>query len=484
MLWFCVELPDLGLDVCARRIPGEAVPAVLLQDNHVVARNSAAESAGIALGSSLATAHSICRGLVHFCRDIASEQERLRFLADAAYRFSASVSIHEPSAILLEVSGSLKLFGGVYGLKRRLINLLVELGHRADIGIAHTPLAALALARAKLQYELQREPSADDVRILTLKALRRIALRHTECEADVIERFANMGIETLGQVYGLPTAELARRFGPKLLDYLARLSGQRPDPRICITPATSFSAGLHFLESISNKEALAFPMQRLAQDQSNWLISRQLGVIRIGWRFVSFNGDAARMEVEFARPQQNKQSLLSISRLKLETLELPDEVLSIELSSIRLVAWQAESNFLFAKSEQARQAPTELIDQYKARLGNTGCHGIGVHDDHRPEFAWRPKTPNMPNAQVTAHRSQQSQILRRPIWLLEKPQPAPRHHLTLLRGPERIDVGWWVSADVHAPAQRDYFIARHANGSRCWVFSDEHEEWFVHGYFA
>jgi len=485
MLWFCVELPDLGLDVCARRIPDEAIPAVLVQDNRVVARNTAATRSGIALGSSLATAHSICHGLVHFCRDTAAEQERLRFLADAAYRFSASISIHEPSAILLEVGGSLKLFGGVYGLKRRLINLLVELGHRADIGIAHTPLAALALARAKVQYELPRWPLADDdVKTLALKALRRVALRHTECEADVVERFVNMGIEVLGQVFRLPTTELGRRFGPRLLDYLARLSGQRPDPRICITPATSFTAGLHFLESISNKEALAFPMQRLAQDQSNWLISRQLGVIRIGWRFVSFNGIAAGMEVEFARPQQNKQSLLSISRLKLETLDLPDEVLSIELASIRLVAWQAESNFLFAKSEHARQIPVELIDQYKARLGSAACHGIAVHDDHRPEFAWRPKPPNMPNAQARGYRSQQAGISRRPIWILAKPQPTPRHRLTLLRGPERIDVGWWVSTDVHAPARRDYFIARHANGSRCWVFSDEHEEWFVHGYFA
>ena len=144
------------------------------------------------------------------------------------------------------------------------------------------------------------------------------------------------------------------------------------------------------------------------------------------------------MEVEFARPQQNKQSLLSISRLKLETLELPDEVLSIELSSIRLVAWQVESNFLFAKSEHAHQAPTELIDQYKARLGNTGCHGITVHDDHRPEFAWRPKTPNMPNAQVKARRLQQPGNTAATHLLLEKPQPAPRH-LTL---PGRSESTW------------------------------------------
>jgi len=54
----------------------------------------------------------------------------------------------------------------------------------------------------------------------------------------------------------------------------------------------------------------------------------------------------------------------------------------------------------------------------------------------------------------------------------------------LLRGPERIDVGWWICADVYAPAQRDYFIARHSNGSLCWVFTDARNEWFIHGYFA
>ncbi len=148
MLWFCVELPALGLEVCARRMLDDERPAVLIHDNRVVACNAAASAGGVALGSSLATAHSISHGLVHFGRDIAAEHVRLRFLADAAYRFSATISIQEPSAILLEVSGSLKLFGGLYGLKRGLISLFGEFGHRIEIGIAHTPLAALALARA------------------------------------------------------------------------------------------------------------------------------------------------------------------------------------------------------------------------------------------------------------------------------------------------------------------------------------------------
>ncbi len=204
----------------------EDIPAVLVQDNRVVACNAAACRVRHRVGSSLATAHSISHGLVHFSRDIDAEHERLRFLADAAYRFSGSISIHEPSAILLEVSGSLKLFGGLYGLKRSLISLLGELGHRADIGIAHTPLAALALARARrklrasaFSYGTRRKnadaqnPAADPAVPYGMRSQHHRAL---------LEHGAST---TLGEVFRLPTAELGRRFGPKLLDYLERLSG-------------------------------------------------------------------------------------------------------------------------------------------------------------------------------------------------------------------------------------------------------------------
>jgi protein ImuB len=480
MLWCCVELPDLGLEVCTRRMTDAAVPIVLLQDSRVVACNVAARDCGIGLGSSLATAHSICRHLTHCNRDVAAERERLRFLADAAYRFSASVSIREPSAILLETSGSIRLFGGLYGLKRQLAASFGELGHHPEIGFAHTPLAALALARAKENLELARWPTADDVRKRTFEALQRVAIRHSECDADVVERLADMGIETLGQLARLPTAELGRRFGPRMLDYLARLSGRRPDPQICVTPIASFTAGLHFLDGIADREALAFPMQRLAQDLGNWLISRQLGVLRIRWRFSACNAANLDTEVEFAEPQQSKQTLLSVSRLKLERLELPGEVLSLQLDSVRLVAWQGESSSLFARAEQSHGSPAELIDRYSARLGPAICQGIAVYDDPRPEFAWRTTMPHM-RATCPAEPGRHP---KRPLWLLPKPQPVARRQLQLLQGPERIDVGWWVSVNVHAPAPRDYFIARHHNGSRCWAYLDVDGNWFIHGYFA
>ena len=480
MLWCCVELPNLGLEVCTRRIADSRAPLVLIEDNRVIACNTAARECGIGLGSSLATAHSICRHLVPCPRDVVAERERLRFLADTAYRFSASISIREPSAILLETSGSIRLFGGLYGLKRRLSASFNELGHDVEIGFAHTPLAALALARAREHLELPRWPAAGDVKKRALEALQRVAVRHSECDTDVVERLADMGIETLGQLSRLPTAELGRRFGLRLLDYLARLSGRHPDPQICVKPVASFAAELHFLDGIADREALAFPMQRLAQDLGNWLVGRQLGVLRIRWCFTVCNAAPCNMEVEFAEPQQSRQTLLSVSRLKLERVELAGEILTLQLASLRLVDWQGENSSLFANAGQNHAAPAELIDRYGARLGRTTCRGIATRDDCRPEFAWRTTAPQM----RPTNQGDYGGRPKRPLWLLARPQPVMRRQLELLQGPERIDVGWWVSVDVHTPAPRDYFIARHHDGGHCWVYLDVNGDWFVHGYFA
>ena len=190
------------------------------------------------------------------------------------------------------------------------------------------------------------------------------------------------------------------------------------------------------------------------------------------------------MEVEFAQPQQNKQALLSISRLKLDVLDLPDEVLSLRLASVRLAPWQAKSSSLFARTEHAGHSPTELIDQFRARLGDGVCSGIAANDDHSPELGWKSTVPRLQTTNARTKGPAVMGTLSRPLWLFDKPKPVLRRNLTLLRGPERIDVGWWTTPNVYEPAHRDYFVARHVDGSQCWTFIDRQGEWFVHGYFS
>ena len=80
----------------------------------------------------------------------------------------------------------------------------------------------------------------------------------------------------------------------------------------------------------------------------------------------------------------------------------------------------------------------------------------------------------------TAGSSANPQAPPRPCWLLREPLrvEAPRE---LLRGPERIESGWWDGADV----SRDYYLARIDDGGQGWVFHDRRDgSWYLQGLWA
>lgn len=464
MLWLGLQFPTLALEVFEAAVTEER-PTVVLDDNRVTLRNAAAREAGIALGSTLATAHSINCELRHFHRDPDKEHARLQFLAETLYRFSAQVSIEAPDGIVLEVSGSLKLFGDAAVLAGEAVAVCRSLGHRVCQQLAATPTAALVMARAGTAR------------------LADVSLLHTGLAPVVVERFANMGMHTLEPLLKLPSIELGQRFGPELLDLLQRLTGQLPDPRKCIHPAEHFERSLHLLDPIRDKDALLFPMQRLLNELQHWLVARQLSTEQLLWHFagqISLNQQnprAVMLPVRFGKAQQSKGAFLNITRLRLEQAELPEDVLTVRLEVKHLSPWQAHSQNLFQQMPgEVRGDLSDLVDQLRARLGQRACHGIELVDQHAPEQAWL-KVSRVPaqKREPQAHLALSS----RPIWLFDPPCLTAKIHLTLLKGPERIQTAWWQKTIF-----RDYYIARHDNGAECWAFVDRHDRWFLHGYFA
>ena len=483
MLWLGVHFPDLGLEIFAtEQTAASQRPQVLAEDNRVLLRNAAAVAAGIAPGASLATAHSIAPELVHHHRDTGREQARLQFLAETLYRFTSQISLKPPDCLLLEISGSLRLFGDRAALSSQVQALCEALEHRARLHVAETPLAALLLACSQahtiddvslqhIQWHLSK-PSAKSGKQSRNKSVR------------ITERLADMGIHTLGPLLALPQKELGHRFGPELVGFLQRLSGERPDPQENILPSESFASCLHLLNPINSKDALLFPMARLLGELQLWLIGRQLGAEKIRWHLQSGSRQEANFPVALARGQQRREAFLNLTRLKLEQTELPADILSLELQVTALVPWQAQGPELLGLSPQDNGRTnadlSELVDQLRARLGDGACYSIRPVAQHAPEQAWRQVQPGDSLASGHGATSNASAIsAKRPLWFFDPPRPAARQELTLLRGPERIQGVWWQQSIC-----RDYYIARHKNGAECWAYVDAQQQWYLHGYFA
>ena len=497
-LWYGVHLPHLGLEIFERRYPSQpderGRATVLMDGKGVSLMNIPARAAGIAPGSTLATARSIVADLKHFNRDVAEERRRLRLLAEAAYRYTPRVGMPAADCLVLDAGASLKLFGGAEALAASLLTLLRRLGHAARIAAARTPAAAMVLARAGIPNVADTDDSFDALRAAPLECA------GAEIEGRDIERLANMGIFQFGQLLDLPRDELGKRFGPALSNYLARLAGDAPDPVRPIVPRERFSSSLHLLESISDKEALLFPMRRLVSELATWLRAKQLGVRSLTWRFEPLGGgngsqaesNDCELTAKFADPRFDAEGILAVSRLQLEGAEVPDEVMSVRLAVAGAEPVRPEQvgpADLFGAKQASTALPMELVDMIAARLGRGALQGLALADDHRPEFAWTPRSPSAKrNAPLP-----EALFYPRPLWLFEPPRPIDIDHFLALSGPERIESGWWGEA-----VARDYFIAVHRSGAQCWIYANrrhgetrrrkdsqgEDRTWFLHGYFA
>src|SRR5207244_6270823 len=79
-------------------------------------------------------------------------------LAAWACQFTPKVALEPPDALLAEVQGSVRYFGGLEGFLKTLRGGLGELGFVATPAVAATSRAALWLARAGGGQELEALP--------------------------------------------------------------------------------------------------------------------------------------------------------------------------------------------------------------------------------------------------------------------------------------------------------------------------------------
>lgn len=501
-LWFCIWLPQLSLDSVGEAIREDGAPAAIVEEQHGVHRillaDAAAQAAGVVPGQAANAALALLPTLQLEERSLPREQQALEGLAAWLERFSSFVSIAGRDVLLLEIAGSLRLFGGLRELRGRISSGLRELGFNASLAIAPTPLAATWLARGGPGGPGARRACIPQGRVVRNEenlapALRKLPLACLDWPAGLCEALTGMGVTTVGDCLRLPREGFTRRFGAARLLELDRALGHLPDPRSSWRAPERFCADYEMTEEQADSGLLLNICRELLLSHEQFLLARQLGTQRVRFSFFHLKGQATELCLGCARAERSAGRWFELLGIRFEQLALPAPVIAVRLQGGMTRPLQAETGELnlHGKPGTPRQrfSITELAERLIARIGEQSVQSTSTVAEHRPQYAWRTRGLLADWAGTT--RDETPPYLRRPLWMLPEPVSLPVDsgypihrgcRLRLVDGPERLETGWWDDDGI----ARDYYTAEDADGRRLWVFRNRTREssWYLHGYFG
>jgi len=466
MLWAALFFPRLSLEVL--RADDDAPPWVVVHEQGgqqvVYAASASAGQLGVESGMALTAAYALCPHLESEQRDEAAEQACLVRLADWAGRYTSMVSL-EPQALLLEVGASLTLFGGLEAIRARIKKDLQRHCHDTSMAFAPTPQAALLLARCGADTAVT-EPQA-------LRAvLGRLSLEALPVTTKQAALFARLGLRLLRDLWRLPTAGVAKRFGVDLVDYLDRLSGVLPEPRLAHQSRPVFSARWSFSLETDNMTFIYHGLAQLLPQLASFMRLRGLALNRLQLVFYHTQCPASRVELGMQQLSDNAGHIFKLLHERLAQVQLRAPVLELDVVADEFHASVPGNESLFDGADGPDGEWRQMLDQLHVRLGAQAVTGLQWQADHRPERATGFGPPLDGEA-----------LGERPLWLLPQPQRLVNglKNITRESGPERIESGWWDGGDV----RRDYYRARDNAGRRLWLFRHLDEGgWYLHGLFA
>jgi protein ImuB len=484
-LWFCAYLPNLPLEASGPAKDARVVVAEQRGIHRVLLACPKASAAGIQPGQSANAALALLPTLRIEERSILREQQAVERLATWLEQFTSVVCIAGHDLLLLEIAGSLRLYGGLPCLRQQLAAGLEQQGFAAALAIAPTPLAATWLARAG-RRACVREPAS------IARVLRGLPLACLDWPAAICDSIRAMGASCIGDCLRLPREGFARRFGVQRLLELDRALGRLPDPRTSWRAPERFCADYEMTEEQSDREILLAICHELLLSLERFLLMRQLGTQQLRLSFFHLRAPATQVVLggaEFERHAGHWSELLGI---RFERVLLPEPVIAVRLQAGRSQALPAVSGRLALQAKPGgsgrRYSMSQLIERLAARVGYQSVQGVTTVAEHRPQRAWR--LQQLPGGGAVTTLAAIRYPLRRPLWMLPEPALLTAEHgypllqgrLILLEGPERLETGWWDNDGI----ARDYYTAMNPQGLRLWVFRNRNHApaWYLHGFFG
>lgn len=406
-----------------------------------------------------------------------------------------------PDGLFLDITGVDHLWGGEAEMLADFQGRLAANGLFFRCAVADTPAAARALAH----YGRDGTIAAPAAQREALGDLPPAALR---LDLDAAAQIERLGFRRLSQLFALPRAPFAKRFGQTVLFRLDQALGRAGEALAYRRPPTPYVERLAFAEPISAPEDLA----RVAHDAAAKLCVRLeregKGARRFELFFHRLDGKSPSVAAGLALPGRDAKRIAKLLQPKIEAVDpgFGIEVVTITAAEVETLSGR-QTNLAGAAKPSVEEGLSPLIDRLANRLGEDRVWRAAPVESHVPELSVARARPLGPTSDAQGWDPEAP----RPVRLFRRPEPLddvlaltpddpPRqfrwrgrlHRIARAEGPERIGEEWWTREieEVRVGHVRDYYRVEDAEGSRFWVFrsglyeAGESARWWLHGLFG
>lgn len=491
------------------------VVATQAQVRRVVAASAPVLRHGVTLGMTLAHARALLPAeRVHqHDHDPRRDAVTLNALARWAERFCPVVSVDPPDGLLLDIAGCEHLFGGEAALCAAARDGLRLLGFAARMGVADTVGTAWAVARYG-RGGLVRVASGKE-----RAALAPLPIAALRVESAIVDAFAEVAVESVGQVLELPRSTLPARYGEDVLHRIDQALGTLPEPVGRLPEAVVFTVSRELPGGTTQLEAIEGMVCRLLGELTALLERHESGLRRLDLAFDRLDLATIPMHLIVTRPTRSERHLWNLLRPQVERVHMGFgiERITLRASRVARVVHQQRALHEHTARGDAGHVPiehddaafAEVVDTLAARLGHENVLRLELVASHRPEHAERlvpfhttptptPKAPKAPTSEVgPASVDRPSRLLEIPerVRVLSVTPDGPvlklwrggsRHagdgqderKIVASIGPERMSTEWWRGREP----SRDYFRVQEESGRWLWLYQERQTRaWFLHG---
>lgn len=436
--------------------------------------------------------------------DALRDSAALRAIAHWAHRFAPVVALDEPDGLLLDVTACARVFKGEVNLLRAAESELRARGYTARASIAPSFACAWAVARfaPRTSAIVAHDRAAEALAPLSVRALR--------LEADAIASLAEVGVDRIGHLFGLPRESLPSRFGPELTHRLDQALARALEPIEPLRAQPPITVDWPLAGPTTQQEAIETVTRTLLDRLAELLRAHERAVRRLDTDLTRSDLPPVRLTLSLSRPSRDPAHLWSLLRPRLEKAHLGFGVERIALTASRTARtrheqinpWQSERT---PDDATASRAAAELTDTLANHLGPdriTVFEPVESHDPHRA-FRARPAITILrlcsPETRTPKPDTRSPPPADRPTLLFENPVPVrilsvtpdgpivsirwgadDRRILTSI-GPERIAPEWWRDQTI----TRDFFKAQDETGRWLWLVRDpDTTRWSVAGVWS